>query len=296
MGSHLIDSVYSGLLTRRRSWKSLRTGSGLSLALLNLIVGIGVAHNVAAVFLQMPSVVPFRHPRKQCLVIKVRSCQTSFRGHTTVLKASRQKQLAMTLSKLPPHPAHNAKLEQYATDGDVAARWLASIDAEEPFADLDCVADLGAGNGILGIGALLLGAPRACFVEVDSQACDSIRAGLDTHDLTYRSEVYCIDIHEAKAVVNQCDMVLMNPPWGQQRRSADRPFLESAIGIALQSVHVLHSSGAVHIEPWASDAGWEAKRWMEAKIPLPKRYAHQKQRRAFTDAAMWCLSKRPPCE
>ena len=33
------------------------------------------------------------------------------------------------------------------------------------------VVDLGAGNGILGIGALLLGAPRAIFVEVASLHC-----------------------------------------------------------------------------------------------------------------------------
>ena len=27
-----------------------------------------------------------------------------------------------------------------------------------------------------------------------------------------------------------CDLVLMNPPWGQQRKSADRPFLQAKQG------------------------------------------------------------------
>ena len=57
-----------------------------------------------------------------------------------------------------------------------------------------------------------------------------------------------------------CDIVLMNPPWGQQRRSADRPFLQVSVGsghilpclrrhaswqasiaLAKTSVHVMHS-------------------------------------------------------
>eukprot|EP00438_Fugacium_kawagutii_P006899 Skav221023 [mRNA] locus=scaffold576:21245:37450:- [translate_table: standard] len=72
----------------------------------------------------------------------------------------------MRLSELPRHPARNPKLEQYATDGDTAARWLMGIDKQDPFKELqEAVVDLGAGNGILGIGALLLGAPRAIFVE-----------------------------------------------------------------------------------------------------------------------------------
>mmetsp|Transcript_17608 Transcript_17608/g.48620 ORF Transcript_17608/g.48620 Transcript_17608/m.48620 type:complete len:93 (-) Transcript_17608:8-286(-) len=79
----------------------------------------------------------------------------------------------------------------------------------------------------------------------------------------------------------------MNPPWGQQRRSADRPFLEAAAAVAGRSIHLLHSAGAIHIEPWFADAGWSAERWMELELPLPRTYAHQKQRRGFTSAAMW---------
>ena len=33
----------------------------------------------------------------------------------------------MLLSNLAPHPCNSAELEQYTTDGDLAARWLSDI-------------------------------------------------------------------------------------------------------------------------------------------------------------------------
>ncbi|CAE8720530.1 unnamed protein product, partial [Polarella glacialis] len=207
--------------------------------------------------------------------------------------ALKQKHLAMILSGLPKHPAKNAKLEQYATDGDIAARWLCGIDSQEAFAEAeDGIADLGAGNGILGIGAMLLGAPRATFVEVDDLAADALEAGLREHDLLQRATILRSDITQVDTIAFACDVVLMNPPWGQ-RSHADRPFLEASIALARRAVHVMHSSFAVHLEPWASDGGWEAEKWMEAEFPLPRTYAHQKQDRAFTKAGMWRLRRKP---
>ena len=77
----------------------------------------------------------------------------------------------MLLSGLEPNSSKSVELEQYATDGDLAARWLTDIAA---FGDLSggCkVADLGAGNGVLGLGALAMGAGRAMLVEADQAAC-----------------------------------------------------------------------------------------------------------------------------
>ena len=66
----------------------------------------------------------------------------------------RLRKLAMSLSKLGVKEDLDASMEQYVTPGDLASRWLFDIQA---FGDLSpgCrVADLGAGNGILGIGAV----------------------------------------------------------------------------------------------------------------------------------------------
>ena len=63
----------------------------------------------------------------------------------------RLRHLAMALSKLPPHPQHDVSLEQYATEGDFAARWIAEIIQRGDLDQDTRVVDLGAGNGILGI-------------------------------------------------------------------------------------------------------------------------------------------------
>ena len=50
-------------------------------------------------------------------------------------------------------------MEQYTTSGDIAASWLAQIAAFGDLSTDSSIADLGAGNGILGIGAALMGVP-----------------------------------------------------------------------------------------------------------------------------------------
>ena len=40
----------------------------------------------------------------------------------------RPKHLAMNLSKLQPHPCTDVTLEQYATEGDLAAYWLLAVE------------------------------------------------------------------------------------------------------------------------------------------------------------------------
>ena len=40
----------------------------------------------------------------------------------------RPKHLAIELSKLAPHPCSSVELEQYATEGDLAAYWMLGVD------------------------------------------------------------------------------------------------------------------------------------------------------------------------
>ena len=78
----------------------------------------------------------------------------------------RPKHLAIELSKLSPHPCTSVELEQYATEGDLAAYWLLGIDQLDGL-EAKNVLDLGAGNGILGCGCLLLDAAHVTMIESD---------------------------------------------------------------------------------------------------------------------------------
>ena len=89
----------------------------------------------------------------------------------------RPKHLAIRLSKLTAHPCKDVLLEQYATEGDLAAYWMLAVDQLDGF-EGKVVVDLGAGNGILGIGALLLGAAQVVFVETDEEALGVLRSNV----------------------------------------------------------------------------------------------------------------------
>ena len=200
----------------------------------------------------------------------------------------RPKHLAIRLSKLTPHPCTDVLLEQYATEGDLAAYWMLAVDQLDGL-EGKVVVDLGAGNGILGIGALLLGAARVIFVETDEEALDVLHsnvASLD-HDLPNRASVVAAHVGVDNLLLNEVDLIVMNPPWGVQRERADRPFLETAFASTAQAVHLLHSDRASHLSALAKTHGWEAEAVLRTEFRLPPTYQHHAKRTGTTDVQCW---------
>ena len=194
----------------------------------------------------------------------------------------------MLLSGLTSYTCDSVELEQYSTDGDLAARWLADIAA---FGDLSggCkVADLGAGNGVLGLGALAMGAERAILVEADQAACDIAKSNAESMGFSESVEVIRATLGSDPVDLSSADVVICNPPWGRQTPRADRPFLEAIIA-AEAPAHLLHSAGATHIQSLFEDAGWPAERYGEADFALPASYSHHSRQRGMTRAAFWRL-------
>ena len=200
----------------------------------------------------------------------------------------RPKHLAIKLSKLTPHPCENVALEQYATEGDLASYWMLAVDQLDGFEQCTVV-DMGAGNGILGIGALLLGAGEVVFVESDPSALDVIEANIDSLDdeLQARARILSATVGLDEVPLEDVDIIVMNPPWGVQREKADRPFLEAAFASKATSIHVLHSDKATHLEPMAKEHGWWAETVLRTEFRLPPTYEHHAQRKGKTDVKCW---------
>lgn len=203
----------------------------------------------------------------------------------------RVRRLAMLLSNLSPHPRNSVELEQYSTDGDLAARWLADIVAFGDLTEGCSVIDLGAGNGILGLGALIMGAGSATLVESDQEACTVARLNAESAGFTDSATITCASVGADKIDIAKFDIVISNPPWGRQTPRADRQFLEAIISAEV-TAHLMHSAGATHIKPLFEDAGWKAERYGEADFALPSMYSHHTRERGKTRSAFWRLS--PP--
>jgi len=197
----------------------------------------------------------------------------------------------MLLSNLVPSPSDSVELEQYSISGDLAVRWLTDIAA---FGDLTpgcIVADLGAGNGVLGLGALAMGAGHSLLVEADQEACDAAKSNAESIDFTESVEVIQATLGSESVDLSSADVIISNPPWGRQTSRADRPFLEAILSTGVPA-HLLHSAEATHIRPLFEDAGWSAERYGEADFALPAAYSHHRRQRGRTRAAFWRLG--PP--
>ncbi len=198
----------------------------------------------------------------------------------------RLRRLAMLLSGLEPHPSNSVELEQYTTEGDIAARWLADIASFSDIPEGCLIVDLGAGNGVLGLGALAMGAGRAILVEADQAACVVANSNAELIGFADSTQVIQATLGSDMIDLSSADLVISNPPWGRQSPRADRPFLEAMIE-ASAPTHLLHSAEATHIQPLFEDAGWSVEKYGEADFALPATFSHHSRKRGKTRAAFW---------
>jgi predicted RNA methylase len=204
----------------------------------------------------------------------------------------RTKHLAMRLSGLPRISDNSSHLEQYQTEGDLAARWLTDINSDNSLVGARVV-DLGAGNGILAMGALLLGASHATLIEVDSEAVKISEAHGREIAVETNSTIEVIEA-ELKGWPDglEADMVIMNPPWGFQSKGADRIFIEAALASPADTIHLMHSAQATHPPEMAEQAGWDVEKRFSAEFRLPASMAHHTNRTTSTRATFWSFKRR----
>ncbi len=150
----------------------------------------------------------------------------------------KQKQLEILLEKVKGFPRPHAWKEQYLTPAPVAAEVLHFA---YMLGDLKRVVyDLGCGTGILAVGAKLLGAEKVIGIDSDINALNIARE--NAKHMGVEVEFIACDVTHAQGTA---DTVLMNPPFGAQKKGSDRPFLKKALEIA-EVVYSIHNSGSKH--------------------------------------------------
>lgn len=151
----------------------------------------------------------------------------------------KKKELAILLETVEDLKEPDVDEEQYSTPATVASELLHFAFMHGDIENR-VVYDLGCGNGILGIGAKLLGAKEVAGIDRDEHAIEV--AQTNSERLGMEVEFKRCDVRE---VEGKCDTVVMNPPFGAQRknRHADRIFLEKAFEIA-PVVYSIHNAGS----------------------------------------------------
>lgn len=196
----------------------------------------------------------------------------------------RRSDLVRTLAGLSPFERPDPAREQLATPPEAAATLLESAVANDDLVGRS-VLDLGAGTGLLSIGAALLGAGRVVAIEIDPAAAAAARAA--ARRLSLAVEVRVGRVSDARTPV---DTVVMNPPFGAQRKGADRPFWERAMALADRAVYAFAS-----VESRSFIAGKAVARpaYVESVRPVPweleRTFPHHRQRRVPIPVDLWVI-------
>lgn len=150
----------------------------------------------------------------------------------------RKLDLEMLLSQIKPHPSPKPSLEQYTIPASIAATAL--YIAAYTYNDIidKKVLDLGCGTGRLALGAAFLGAKQVIGVDIDKTAVRVAFKNSEKTGLKNRVQWIVADIG---AVHGKFDTVIQNPPFGVQKRKADRKFLKKALEVG-KNVYSLHRS------------------------------------------------------
>jgi len=163
-----------------------------------------------------------------------------------------KQRLAMLLSKMKVFDQPDTTLEQYPTDSEVAAAilWDAKMHGE---IEEKLVADFGCGTGILGIGALALGAKRVIFIELDAKVFPALMANLHLLEQELKKEFSNYEIIQGNIenYHHPVDVVIQNPPFGTQEKHADLVFLKKALALAPVAYSLHKTSTIDYLRDWA---------------------------------------------
>jgi len=160
-------------------------------------------------------------------------------GRTASKRLVRRLHLERVLASVEPHPSPRAHLEQYTIPVDVAAEMLFVAAYINDDIIGKTVADLGCGTGRLAIGAAVLGAKETVGVDIDRTAVRLAERNAEKVDVAEKTMWVVADIDVLHGTF---DTVLQNPPFGVQRRGADRKFLLKSLELA-HRVYSLHKGG-----------------------------------------------------
>ena len=210
----------------------------------------------------------------------------------------RKLELEMLLSQVKPHPHPKPNLEQYTIPANIAANIL--YIAAYTYNDIinKNVLDLGCGTGRLAIGAAFLGAKQVVGVDIDKTAVKLAFKNSVENELKDKLQWVAADIN---AIRGKFDTVLQNPPFGVQKRRADRAFLKKAMELGnkvyslhksshknkdfikkLKSANIVSVSPSLFLKKFIKNHGGEIKAVYTMLMAIPHMFFfHQKKKHEF---------------
>jgi len=202
-------------------------------------------------------------------------------GRPAQKRLVRKRDLERALSEIEANPLPKAYLEQYTTPSNVVAETLHL--AAYVYDDVigKTVMELGCGTGRLAIGAALLGATEVFGVDVDRAAVMAAQKNAEKMGVKEKTHWIVADIDFVEGTF---DTILQNPPFGVQRRRADRRFITKALelGSTIYSFHKSGESNREFIKRFIEEHGGKITNIFPTSMEIPKMFKfHTKKKQSI---------------
>lgn len=188
-----------------------------------------------------------------------------------------KKDLEILLEKLRPHPQPHISLEQYTIPSETASEIL--FTAGCIFDDIrgKRIVELGCGTGRLALGASAIGAKEVIGVDIDPLAVWAAKK--NQQEVKNHGRIQWI-ISDIDCIQGKFDTALQNPPFGVQRRGADRRFIEKALTIAktIYSLHKTDPKNRVFIKRFVDENGGKITDLFQLKFKIPWTFSFHTKR------------------
>ncbi|MEK6936982.1 MAG: METTL5 family protein [Nanoarchaeota archaeon] len=197
-----------------------------------------------------------------------------------------KKKLSILLSRLKEQENLKVNLEQYQTEGEIAGDivWKAFLNNDIKG---KVICDFGCGNGIFGIGALLLNAKKVYFVDSDKDAVDTAKENYKNMKL--KNGFFLNE--DASEFKKKADVVLMNPPFGVQKEHSDRVFLKKAFE-ASKKVYSLHKiESKEFIKKISEKHNFFISDIYEYDLLIKQKYKFHKRKSYYVKVGCWVMEK-----
>ena len=203
----------------------------------------------------------------------------------------RKLDLEKAISEIKRHPAPKAHLEQYSITPQTAAEMLYIATYINDDVIDKTVVDLGCGTGRLAIGAALLGARETIGVDIDKAAVrlarkNAAKMGVEEKTLWITADLGIIH--------GKFDTVLQNPPFGVQRRMADRKFMRRSLRLG-DRIYSLHKGGERNrefIKRFIEKRGGRVRGIFHMKIDIPRLFRFHTKRKRSVEVDLYIIRGR----
>lgn len=203
----------------------------------------------------------------------------------------KKKDVERVLSQLEIFFEPKVKYEQYMTPSSIAADLL--WDAKQKgYIDGKVIADLGCGTGILGLGALLLGAKKVYFCDIDEDALVIARENKKLLEKLlnekFEANFICNDITKFNKKV---EVVFENPPFGTKNVHADKVFLKKAMDVS-PIIYTFHKFSTNNfIEKFVEQNNFHIIEVYKYKFQVKAQFNFHTSRIRDIDVGVWCIEK-----